>query len=326
MTRMRRLMATIGLSTICLSSVCVAAIAQTFPQKPVTLVAPYPPGGPVDIVARVLAKALTAEWGGSVVVDNRAGAVGNIGTEHVVRAAPDGHTLLLNTGALLISPLVSAKQSFDPIKDLAPITKVGFSPAILVVNAKSPFKTVSDLVAYGKANPGKLNFGSPGNATTLHLCSEMFRSLAGFEATHVPFRGSAPSLTALMGDQIQFHYDSILAGLSHVKAGTLRALAVSTTTRSPQAPDVPTMAETGVAGYDASIWFAVFAPAATPAALQERITRDIQKALQQPEMRKQLEGSGFTIVGNTPRELAQQMAAESKIWADVVKKTGVKAE
>ena len=307
-------------------SITGTALAQTFPQRPVTLVAPYQPGGPVDIVARVVARGLSTEWGGSVVIDNRAGAGGNIGTEFVIRAPADGHTLLLNTGALLISPLVSPKLTFDPMRDLAPITKIGFAPALLIVNAKSPFKTVADLVAYGRANPGKLNFGSPGNATTLHLCSELFRSLAGFEATHIPFRGSAPSIAAIMGDQIQFHYDAIMASLPHVKAGSMRTLAVSSTTRSPQAPDIPTMVEAGVPGYDASIWFGVFAPIATPALTVERLTRDFQRALQQPDVKKQLENSGFIIVGNAPREFAQQMAAEAKTWAEVVKKTGVKAE
>lgn len=302
-----------------------AARAQAFPGRPVTLVAPYPPGGPVDIVARVLAKSLSAQWGQSVVIDNRTGAAGNIGTEFVVRAAPDGHTLLVNTGALLISAIVS-KLPFDPSRDLAPITKIGFAPALLVVNVRSPFSSVADLVAYAKANPGKLSFGSPGNATSLHLCSELFKTLAGFEAVHIPFRGSAPSVTAIIAGQIDFHFDAMLSGLSQVKAGTLKALAVSTATRSPQAPDIPTMAEAGVPGFDASIWFGVFAPAATPAPLVERIAQDVQRTLQQPDVRKQLESTGFIIVGNAPSALAREMAAESKMWVDVVRKTGVKSE
>ncbi len=303
-----------------------ASFAQTYPQRPVTLVAPYPPGGPVDIVARVIGKSLSASWNQSVVIDNRTGAGGSIGTEYVVRAAPDGHVLLVNTGALLISAIVSSKLPFDPMRDLAPVTKIGFAPALLMVSAKSPFKSVGDLIAFGKANPGKLSFGSPGNATSLHLCAEMFKTFAGFDALHVPFRGSAPSVTALVGDQIHLHFDAMLSGLSHSKAGTLRALAVSTAKRSPQAPDIPTMVEAGVAGYDASIWFGLFAPAATPPAVLERLARDLQQTLQQPDVRKQLESTGFNIVGNTPKELAQEMANESKMWIDVVRRTGVKSE
>ncbi len=304
-----------------------AAIAQqSFPQKSVTLMAPYPPGGPVDIVSRILAKALTPTWGKSVVVENRTGAGGNIGSEAVARAAGDGHTLLINTGALLVAAIVSDKLPFDPIRDLAPITKIGFAPALLLVNPKSPFNTVADLVTYGKANPGKLSFGSPGNATTLQLCSELFRTLAGFDALHIPFRGSAPSVTALIGNQIDFHFDAMLSGLGHVNGGTLRALAVSTASRSPQAPNIPTMAEAGVSGYDASIWFGVFAPASTPALVVEKIARDIQQALHQPDTKKQLESTGFIIVGNTPQQLAKEMAAESKLWVEVIRKTGVKME
>ncbi|MFN0301257.1 MAG: Bug family tripartite tricarboxylate transporter substrate binding protein [Burkholderiales bacterium] len=311
--------------------ICVAlsgaALAQpSFPQKPVTLVAPYPPGGPVDIVARMLAKGLTPTWSKPIVIENRTGAGGNIGSEAVAKAAPDGHTLLINTGALLVTAIVSEKLPFDPIRDFAPITKIGFAPALLVVNPKSPFNTVADLVAYGKANPGKLSFGSPGNATTLQLCSELFKTLAGFDALHIPFRGSAPSVAALIGDQIHFHFDAMLSALAHVNAGTLKALAVSTAARSLQAPNIPTMVEAGVPGYDASIWFGVFAPAATPAPLVEKIARDIQLTLQQPDIKKQLESTGFIIVGNAPQQLAKEMAAESKMWVDVIRKTGVKVE
>lgn len=322
----RRLLRLVLASGLLLGASIGMPIAQTYPQRPVTLVAPYPPGGPVDIVARVIGKSLSASWNQSVVIDNRTGAGGNIGTEFVVRAAPDGHVLLVNTGALLIASIVSSKLPFDPMRDLAPITKIGFAPALLMVSAKSPFTSVADLVAFGKANPGKLSFGSPGNATSLHLCSEMFKTFAGFDAVHVPFRGSAPSVTALIGDQIHFHFDAMLSGTSHAKAGTLRALAVSTAKRSPQAPDVPTMVEAGVPGYDASIWFGVFAPAATPPAVIERIARDLQQTLQQPEVKRQLESTGFNIVGNSPKELVQDMAAESKMWTDVVRKTGVKSE
>jgi tripartite-type tricarboxylate transporter receptor subunit TctC len=226
----------------------------------------------------------------------------------------------------LVAAIASEKLPFDPMRDLAPITKIGFAPALLVVNPKSPFNTVADLVAYGKANPGKLSFGSPGNATTLQLCSELFKTLAGFDALHIPFRGSAPSVTALIGDQIHFHFDAMLSALAHVNAGTLKPLAVSTATRSPQAPNIPTMSEAGVPGYDASIWFGVFAPAATPAPLVEKIAHDIQQTLQQPDVRKQLESTGFIIVGNSPQQLAREMAAESKMWVDVIRKTRVKVE
>lgn len=301
------------------------AQAPGFPERSVTLVAPYAPGGPVDIVARALSRGLAAQWSKAVVVDNRAGASGNIGSEQVAKAAPDGHTLLLNTGALLIAPIVNDKLPFDPQRDLAPVTKIGFAPALLTVSAKSPFKSVADLVAFGKAHPGKLAFGSPGNATTLHLASELFRTLAGFEALHVPFRGSAQSVTAILGDQIHFHFDAMVAAIGHVQSGNLRALAVSTSQRVPQVPELPTMAEAGVPGYDASIWFGVFAPAATSADLIERISRDLRDQLKQPDTRKQLESLGFVIVGNSPAELRAQMNAEAKLWGEVIRKTGVKA-
>jgi len=295
-------------------------------QRPVAIVAPYAAGGPVDIVARILARPLSTEWNRPVVVENRTGAGGNIGTEHVARSATDGNTLLLNTGALLVAPLVQAKAPVDPFRDLAPVTKVGYAPALLMVSAKSPFKSPADIVAFGKANPGKLSFGSPGHATTLQLCAELFKTLAGFDAVHVPFRGSAASVTALIGDQIHFHYDAMFAALPHARGGTLRAIAISTRTRAPQAPDVPTMVESGVPGYDAAIWFGLFAAAGTPAAITDRLAADVQKVLKDADVRRQLESNGFVIVGNSPRELTGEMEQEQRMWADVVKKTGVKVD
>lgn len=311
----------VGAALASLALLAPTAHAQeSFPQRPVTLVVAYAPGGPVDIIARTISLKLSDRWGKPIVVDNRGGAGGNIGSEAVARATPDGYTLLINTAALLINPYFMDKGAIDAQRDLAPVTKVGFAPALLLVGAKSPYQSVKDLVAAGKANPGKLNFGSPGNGTSLQLAGELFKQLGGFEATHVPYKGTAQANTDVIAGQLDFNFDAVVAALAQVKGGNMRALAVTSTQRVPQLPQTPTMQEAGVAGYDFSVWYGIFAPAKTPAAIVDKIAGDFAQTLKDPGVKTQLEGGGLILVGNSPAAFIAEMNAEGKRWTEVTQK------
>src|SRR4030095_4088305 len=250
---------------IVLALVASLACAQTYPTKPIRLVVPFPPGGATDILARAVAQKLTETWGQSVVVDNRPGAGGNIGTELVAKAAPDGYTLEMGTvGTHAINASLYAKIPFDHVKDIAAVILVAGVPNVLVVNPSVPVNSVQELIAYTKANPGKLNFASSGAGTSIHLSGELFKVMAGVKMTHVPYKGSAPALQDLLGGQVQLMFDNLPPSLPQIKAGKLRALAVTSLARAPALPDVPTLSESGLPGFDASSWFGILAPAGTP--------------------------------------------------------------
>lgn len=300
-----------------------AAMAQAYPSKPVTIVVPFAAGGTTDILARIIGQALTAELGQSVVVDNRAGAGGNIGGQAAAKATPDGHTLFMGTvGTHAINASLYKKMPFDPVKDFAPLTRVANVPNLLVANPAQPYKSVKDLIAYAKANPGKVNFGSSGNGSSIHLSGELFKSLAKVDMQHVPYKGSAPAVTDLLGNQIGIMFDNMPSAIQHVRSGKLVPLAVTTAKRSPELPSVPTIAEAGVPGYEATSWFGMFAPAGTPAPVLAKLNAAIVKVLAQPDVKKKINEQGAEVYSETPEQFAAFIQAESVKWGKVVKESG----
>ena len=300
-----------------------AAMAQAYPSKPVTIVVPFAAGGTTDILARIIGQALTAELGQSVVVDNRAGAGGNIGGQAAAKATPDGHTLFMGTvGTHAINASLYKKMPFDPVKDFAPLTRVANVPNLLVANPAQPYKSVKDLIAYAKANPGKVNFGSSGNGSSIHLSGELFKSLAKVDMQHAPYKGSAPAVTDLLGNQIGIMFDNMPSAIQHVRSGKLVPLAVTTAKRSPELPNVPTIAEAGVPGYEATSWFGMFAPAGTPAPVLAKLNAAIVKVLAQPDVKKKINEQGAEVYSETPEQFAAFIQAESVKWGKVVKESG----
>ena len=300
-----------------------SALAQAYPTKPVTIIVPFAAGGTTDILARIIGQALTAELGQSVVVDNRAGAGGNIGGQAAAKAAPDGHTLFMGTvGTHAINASLYKKMPFDPVKDFAPLTRVANVPNLLVANPAQPYKSVKDLIAYAKANPGKVNFGSSGNGSSIHLSGELFKSLAKVDMQHVPYKGSAPAVTDLLGNQIGIMFDNMPSAIQHVRSGKLVPLAVTTAKRSPELPNVPTIAEAGVPGYEATSWFGMFAPAGTPAPVLAQLNAAIVKVLAQPDVKKKINEQGAEVYSETPEQFAAFIQAESVKWGKVVKESG----
>ena len=310
-----------------LAVVAGGAWAQAYPVKPIRLVVPFPPGGATDIHARAVAQKLTDAWGQSVIVDNRPGAGGNIGSELVAKAAPDGYTLEMGTvGTHAINASLYSKMPYDHVRDFAPVILVAGVPNVLVVNPGLPVNSVQELIAYAKANPGKLNFASSGSGTSIHLAGELFKVMAGVQMTHVPYKGSSPALQDLLGGQVQLMFDNLPPSLPHIKAGKLRALGVTSATRAPALPDVPTIAESGLPGFEASSWFGVLAPAGTPPAIIAKLNAEIAKWLDTPEAKEKMLALGANAAGGTPEDFAKHIAAETAKWAKVVKESGAKVD
>ena len=299
--------------------------ADRFPERPVRMIVPFSAGGTLDIVARVVAQELSSYWGQSVVPDNRVGAGGNIGNELAAQAAPDGHTLLANTAALTIAPSVYKKLSFDPLRDFVPISKVGFSPAVILVHESVRVNSISELIALAKAQPGKLNYGSSGVGGSVHLAMELFKSVAKVDITHIPYKGAAPAMSELMGGQIQVLLNAMGTGLALAKSGKVKALAVTTAQRSPFAPDVPAVAESGVP-YEFSYWYGIFAPSKTPRAVVTQLNADVAKVLETAATRKRLAAQGVTPVGNSLAQFAAEVKNEVRTWAEVAKNAGIQPE
>ncbi len=300
-----------------------SALAQAYPTKPVTIIVPFAAGGTTDILARIIGQALTAELGQSVVVDNRAGAGGNIGGQAAAKATPDGHTLFMGTvGTHAINASLYKKMPFDPVKDFAPLSRVANVPNLLVANPNQPFKSVKDLIAYAKANPGKVNFGSSGNGSSIHLSGELFKSLAKVDMVHVPYKGSAPAVTDLLGNQIAIMFDNMPSAIQHVRSGKLVPIAVTTAKRSPELPNVPTIAEAGLPGYEATSWFGMFAPAGTPAPVLAQLNKALVKVLNQADVAKKINEQGAETYSETPEQFAAFIQAESAKWGKVVKESG----
>ncbi len=305
----------------------LAANAQAYPSKPITIIVPFSAGGTTDILARVVGQALTAELGQSVIIDNRAGAGGNIGGQLAARSQADGYTLFMGTvGTHAINESLYKKMPFDPIKDFAPLSRVANVPNLLVAHPSQPFKTVPEMIAYAKANPGKINFGSSGSGSSIHLSGELFKSMAKVDMVHIPYKGSAPAVNDLLGNQIAIMFDNMPSAIQHVRAGKLHAIAVTTAKRSPELPNVPTIAEAGVPGYEATSWFGLFAPAATPAPIVAKLNKAIVKVLGQADVKQKIADQGGEIVAETPAQFAAFIKAETVKWGKVVKDSGASVD
>ena len=315
----------VSLAAVLVTGLTVAApaAAQTYPTKTITIVVPFPAGGTTDILARIVGQGLTKELGQPVVIDNRAGAGGNIGGALVAKAPADGHTLFMGTvGTHAINAALYKKMPFDHVKDFAPLTRVAMVPNLLVAHPAQPFKTVKELIAYAKANPGKLNFGSSGNGSSIHLSGELFKSMTDVDIVHVPYKGSAPAVTDLLGGQIGVMFDNMPSAIQHVRSGKLRPIAVTTVKRSPELPDVPTIAEAGVPGYEATSWFGMFAPAGTPAPVLAKLHTALAKVLSDAAVKKQIAGQGAEPYSEKPEQFAEFITKETAKWSKVVKNSG----
>lgn len=297
----------------------------TYPNKQIRLVIPYPPGGPTDLTARVVAADMSATLGQSVVADNRPGASGMIGAEMVARAEPDGYTILANASLHVINPFVYPDMRFDALKDFVPITQLAAVPLVLVVPMSLPITNLKELVEYGRKNPGKLNFGSSGNASAQQLAGESFKMAAGIEMQHVPYKGSSPALADLVGGQIQLMFDSMPSAMPFIKAGKLRAIAVTTLKRAQALPDLPTVAESGYPGFDIATWYGYWAPKGTPAPIVEKLAAAASQALKKQSVIEQYAGMGAEPVGSTPAEFAKYNQTEMVKWEEIVRKSGAKA-
>ena len=302
------------------------AAAQGYPVRPVRLVVPQTPGSSTDIIARLVAQRLGDRLGQAFIVDNRAGAGSLIGIELVARAAPDGYTLLVVASSITIHPVLHDKLSFDPIRDFAPITQLASYPNILVMNPGVPAKSVKELIQLARAKPGQLNVGSSGAGTGTHLSAELFRSMTGVQWTYIQFRGGSPALAALLGGEVQLSFATMPLVLPHARSGKLRALAVTSGRRSQAAPDLPTIAESGVPGYDHSAWNAMFAPARTPRGIVQKLNQEVRGVLATSDVRDRLLADGAEPLSSTPEEFAAVINAELVKWARIVRQTGVKAE
>lgn len=301
------------------------ACAQDYPTRPVKWVVGYPPGGATDILARLIGQRLSERLGQQFIIENKPGAGNNVGTESVVNADPDGYTVLLVNPANGINASLYAKLSFNFIRDIAPVAGLARVPNVMVVPKDFPAKTVAEFIAYAKANPGKVNMASSGNGTSIHLSGELFKAMTGVEMLHVPYRGSAPAITDLLSGRVQVMFDNMPSAISHIRAGTLRALAVTTASRSAELPDVPTVGDT-VKGYEASAWFGMGAPAKTPKPVVDKLNKEINAILAEPEMKKKIaEMGGVTLVG-TPEDFGKIIVSETEKWEKVVKFAGARVE
>ena len=304
-----------------------AANAQTYPAKPIRLIVPFPPGGGTDIAARTIANKLSDSVKWTFVVENKPGAGGNLGVEQAVKSPADGYTLVIGqTSNLAINPTLYVKLPYDPLKDLSPVALIVSAPVVLVVALNSRYASLGDLLAAAKADPGAVTFASPGNGTVSHLSGELLQRAAGVKLTHVPYKGASQALTDTLGGQVQSFMSSVPSALSQIKGGRLRAIAVTSAKRAPELPEVPTIAESGYKGFEASTWYGLLAPAGTPAAVVARLNAEVNRALGTPEVRQRLAAEGGEILGGSPEQFASFLRAEHAKWGRVVKESGARAE
>jgi tripartite-type tricarboxylate transporter receptor subunit TctC len=313
-----------ALTTAAVAATTPGARAQpaAYPAKPVKVVVPYPPGGPTDIVARVVFQQVAESTGQPFVIENRPGAGGNLGAEAVARAPADGHTLLVATTAHAINVSLFKSLSYDVQKDFAPVTLLTQGPLVLVATPSFAPSTVAELVALAKAKPGALNYASSGNGQSTHLAAELFATTAGVKLAHVPYKGSAPALSDVIGGQVPMMFDTMLSAMPFVKSGKLKAIAVTSAARSPAAPEVPTVAESGLPGYEVSAWNGVLAPAGTPRAVIERLSEELRKAMQQPQVKEKFSAQGFAASWDTPEQFGAFLRREVDKWGRTVKASG----
>jgi tripartite-type tricarboxylate transporter receptor subunit TctC len=309
-----------------LLALSMAAGAQGFPDKPIRLVVPFTPGGSTTILARVLSDYLSPKYGQQIVVDNKPGAAGHVGAELVSRAPADGYTLLLGTIGIHAASALYPKLNYDPAKDLQPVIMLVEVPLVLVVHPSSPAHNVREFIAMAKAKPGEINFSSAGSGSSTHLTGELFRAMTGTNLTHIPYKGSAPAMQDVVANQVHAMFEQIPTTLSQIQGGRLKPLGVTSKERAPQLPDVPTIAESGVPGYESTGWFTIAAPAKTPAAIVQKLNADINAALQSPEIRRRLGDLGMTIVGGTPEFAAKYYASETEKWTRVIRSANLKVE
>lgn len=308
-------------------SVFPLAHGQGYPEKLVRIVVPYPPGGPNDLLARVVAQGLTEKWGKQVIVDNRPGGSTTVGVGAAARSVPDGYTLLVGSaGSLTIKANVLSKLPYDVVKDLAPVSLLAAGPFVLILHPSVPANSVKQFVALARSRPGELFFGSPGNGTGGHLSGELFKLLAKVNIVHVPYKGGGPAMNDLLGGQISLLFSDLSTGLLHAKAGRLRALAVTSATRSRIAPEIPTIAEAGVPGYDVSTWYGLFAPTGTPREILGKLSSEIANVMHLPALKSRLEAVGADPVTNTPEQFADFVKKDFAKWAKVVKEAHVRVE
>lgn len=314
------------LAAIALAVLAPAAVAQAFPSKPITIVVPATPGGAIDLAARLIGAKLTAAWGQPVQIDNRGGAAGILGSDMVAKAAPDGHTLALVAGSHAINPSMYKKLPFDTLKSFEPVAQTHVVPLLLAVSPGVPAKNVAELVAHLKANPGKANYASSGNGGAPHMSTELFKTMAGVDATHVPYKGSTAAHPDLIAGRVELMFDTVAAIAPQVKGGTVRALAVTTNKRSAVFPELPTMQEAGIRGYETSTWGGLLAPAGTPRDVIAKLDAEVIKALAAPDVREKLAAAGIDAAGGSAQQFADFIQSEMTRWGKVAQAAGVQPE
>ncbi|KAA6130873.1 tripartite tricarboxylate transporter substrate binding protein [Cupriavidus cauae] len=323
-------MKSLTLATVVLglaAALTTPAAQAAYPERPIRWIVPFPAAGAMDNIARTLGEEMSQTLGQSIVVENRPGAGGNIGAELVARSPADGYTMLIVANGMAVNPALYRKLTYDPIKDFAPVSLLAVVPNVLVANkAKTSAKTVPEVIASAKSQPGKYTYASAGNGTSIHLAGELFTSMAGVELLHVPYKGSGPAVTDLLGGQVDYMFDSITSAKPHIDAGKLTAIAVTTSKRSATLPNVPTVAEAGLPGYELSPWFAAFVPAGTPPAVVETLHRAMVDALRKPAVQKLLAAIGAEPIGSTPAELKQHLAKETDKWGKLIRARGIRAD
>jgi tripartite-type tricarboxylate transporter receptor subunit TctC len=322
----RRAMLCAAAATAVLLATPLPALSQAWPNKPIKLIVPFPPGGGTDTFARPLAQKLAAQLGQSVVIDNRGGAGGNIGATAAAKSAPDGYTFLLGAVHHTVAMTVYKTPGFDVEKDLMPITGVAYVPDVLVINSKLPATNVRELITYAKANPARMNYGSSGNGTTRHLAGEIFNRMTGTAITHIPYKGSGPAMTGLIGGEVQLIFEGLGSAATHIRANSIRALAVTSPKRSPAFPDIPTMAEAGVPGFESQSWYGMWAPAGTSPEIVRRMHAEVVKALASPDLAATWAAQGADAGGESPEQFGRFIRSEVEKWGKVARDLKISAE
>lgn len=324
---MRRRTLAVLAAALVLPCAAMAQAEATWPTKPVKWVVPFPPGGAMDVIARTLGERVGQDLGQPFVIENRPGAGGNIGADFVAKQPADGHTIMITSIGMATNKALYAKLGYDPVKDFAPVSLLAVVPNVLVVNtARSPDKSVKDVLAHARRELGKLTYASAGNGTSIHLAGEVFASMAKLQLLHIPYKGSGPAVTDMLGGQVDLMFDSITSARPHIQSGKLKALGVTSARRSSALPDVPTIAEAGVPGYEVSPWFAVFAPAGTPADIIAKLNKALVTAMRQPEILKKLESVGAEPIGSTPKALAEHLDKELVRWGALIKERDIRLD